>query len=105
MRRPVIAGNWKLYKTVKEAVQFIEQFKPLVLDSNHCDIVIAPTFTCLSDAVRAAVGSNIHIAGQDDFWEKEGAFTGEASAATLADLGNGNSHTCKLHACQVIETK
>ena len=74
MRRPVIAGNWKLYKTVKETVEFIEQLKPLVRDSSHCDIVVAPTFTALGDAARAAAGSNIGISGQDLFWEKGGCF-------------------------------
>src|SRR5437867_3953410 len=87
MRRPVIAGNWKLYKTVNETVQFIEQLKPLVQESKHCDIVIAPTFTALGEAARTAAGSNILISGQDVFWEKEGAFTGEVSAAMLADVG------------------
>ena len=87
MRRPVIAGNWKLYKTIKETVQFIEQLKPLVRDSSHCDIVVAPPFTALSEAVHATAGSNILISGQDVFWEKEGAFTGEVSAPMLADVG------------------
>lgn len=87
MRRPVIAGNWKMYKAVKEAVQFIEQLKPLVENSRHCDIVIAPPFTALSEGVKAVRGSSILIAGQDVFWEKEGAYTGEVSAAMLADLG------------------
>ena len=87
MRRPVIAGNWKLYKTVNETIQFIEQLKPLVRDSNHCDIVIAPTFTALSEAVNAVAGSNILISSQDVFWEKEGAFTGEVSAPMLVDVG------------------
>src|SRR5688572_617852 len=87
MRRPVIAGNWKLYKTVGETVQFIEQLKPQVRDSSHCDIVVAPPFTALSEAVQAAAGSNILISGQDVFWEKEGAFTGEVSAPMLADVG------------------
>ncbi|MCI0422332.1 MAG: triose-phosphate isomerase [Acidobacteria bacterium] len=87
MRRPVIAGNWKLYKTVKETVQFVEQLKPLVQNSSHCDIVIAPPFTALSAAIHAAAGTNILVSGQDLFWEKEGAFTGEVSAPMLADLG------------------
>jgi triosephosphate isomerase len=87
MRRPVIAGNWKLYKTVKETLQFVEQLKPLVENSKHCDIVIAPPFTALGEAVRAAQGTNIAISGQDLFWENEGAFTGEVSAPMLADLG------------------
>ena len=87
MRRPVIAGNWKLYKTPKEAVQFIEQLKPLVQGSAHCDIVVAPTSTALGESVRTATGSNIRISAQDLFWEKEGAFTGEVSASMLADVG------------------
>ena len=87
MRRPVIAGNWKLYKSVKEALGFLEQLKPLVQESKHCDIVIAPPFTALGDAVRAVTGSNILISGQDVFWEQEGAFTGEVSAPMLADIG------------------
>jgi triosephosphate isomerase len=76
-----------MYKAVKEAVQFIEQLKPLVENSRHCDIVIAPPFTALSEGVKAVRGSSILIAGQDVFWEKEGAYTGEVSAAMLADLG------------------
>lgn len=87
MRRPVIAGNWKLYKTVKETLQFFEQVKPLVQNSNHCDIVIAPPFTALSEAVKTAQGTSLLISAQDLFWEKEGAFTGEVSAPMLADLG------------------
>lgn len=87
MRRPVIAGNWKMYKTVTEAVQFLEQLKPLVEGSRHCDIVIAPPYTALSEAVKAARGSNVLISGQNLHWEKEGAFTGEIAAAMLAELG------------------
>jgi triosephosphate isomerase len=87
MRRPVIAGNWKMYKTVKETLDFIEAFKPLVKGSTHCEIVIAPPFTALSEAVRAAQGSNIGISAQNLFWEREGAFTGEVSASMLADVG------------------
>ena len=89
MRRPVIAGNWKMYKTVKETLHFIEAFKPLVKGSTHCEIVIAPGFTALSEAVKAAQGSNVGISAQDLFWEREGAFTGEISAAMLADIGCG----------------
>lgn len=87
MRRPVIAGNWKMFKTVSETVQFIEQFKPQVQHSGHCDIVIAPPFTALSEAVRAVGESSIAVSGQNCHWEKEGAFTGEVSATMLGDLG------------------
>jgi triosephosphate isomerase (TIM) len=87
MRRPVIAGNWKMYKTVKETRDFIQTFKPLVKASTHCEIVIAPPFTALSDAVKAVHGSNIGISAQDLYWEREGAFTGEVSASMLAEAG------------------
>lgn len=87
MRPPVIAGNWKMYKTVKETRDFIETFKPLVKNSAHCEIVIAPPFTALSDAVKAVQSSNIRISAQDLYWEKEGAFTGEVSASMLAEAG------------------
>jgi triosephosphate isomerase len=87
MRRPVIAGNWKMYKTVKETLHFIEGFKPLVKNSNHCEIVIAPPFTALSEAAKAVQGSDIGVSAQDVFWENEGPYTGEVSASMLADLG------------------
>jgi len=87
MRRPVIAGNWKMYKTVKEAVQFVEQLRPLIQHSGHCDVVVAPPFTALSETIRATRGSNIAVSAQDLYWEKEGAFTGEISPSMLADVG------------------
>jgi triosephosphate isomerase len=87
MRRSVIAGNWKMYKTVKETLHFIEQLKPLIENSRHCDIVIAPPFTALSEAAKAIQGSRILISAQDLFWEAEGAFTGEISAHMIADVG------------------
>ena len=87
MRRPLMAGNWKMYKTVTDTLHFIEQLKPLVQNSRPCDVVIAPPFTALSDACRAVQGSPISVSGQNLFWEKEGAYTGEISAQMLADLG------------------
>jgi triosephosphate isomerase (TIM) len=87
VRRPVIAGNWKMYKTQAETRAFFEAFKPLVATSTHCDILIAPPFTALAAAVEAARGSAIGIAAQDLHWEREGAFTGEVSAKMLVDLG------------------
>jgi triosephosphate isomerase len=87
MRRPVIAGNWKMYKTQAETRAYFAAFAPLVAGSTHCDIVIAPPFTALPAAVEAAKGTAISIAAQDVAWEAEGAFTGQVSAAMLADLG------------------
>jgi len=87
MRRPVMAGNWKMFKTQAETRAQIEALKPLVAAATHCDIVIAPPFTALAAAVAAAAGSNISISAQDLHWEKEGAFTGEVSARMLVDVG------------------
>jgi triosephosphate isomerase len=87
MRRPVIVGNWKMFKTVAETRAFFTAFKPLVASSTHCDIVVAPTFTSLAAAAEAASGSNIAISAQNMYFEKQGAFTGEISAAMLLEAG------------------
>jgi len=76
-----------MYKTITETVQFMQEFKPLVKNSNHCDIVIAPPFTALAEAVRAAQGTPIGISAQDVFWESEGAYTSAISAPMLVDAG------------------
>jgi triosephosphate isomerase len=87
MRRPVIAGNWKMYKTIAEAVGFIEKLKPMVAEASHCEIVVAPPFTAIAAVAAAAKGSNIAVAGQDVHWDKEGAHTGDVSPAMLLDAG------------------
>jgi triosephosphate isomerase (TIM) len=87
LRRPVIAGNWKMFKTRAETLAFFSAFLPLVAGTNHCDIVIAPPFTAICAAVEAARGSAVAIGGQDLYWETEGAFTGEVSAKMLAESG------------------
>ena len=87
MRRPVIAGNWKMYKTQAETRLFFDAFKPMVKVSSHCDIVVAPPFTALAAAVKAAEGTKIKISAQKVHWEKEGAFTGEVSARMLTEIG------------------
>ena len=87
MRRRVIAGNWKMYKTLAETRAFFSAFAPLVASAKNCDIVVAPPFTAISAAVEAAKNTNIAIAGQNVSWSKEGAFTGEVSAPMLAEAG------------------
>jgi phosphoglycerate kinase/triosephosphate isomerase (TIM) len=86
-RRRVIAGNWKMYKTQMETEVFFSAFSALVDGIKQCDIVIAPPFTSIHSAVEAARGTQIAIAGQDVFWEKEGAFTGEISPQMLVEAG------------------
>ena len=87
MRRPVIAGNWKMFKTAAETRAFFAAFKPLVAASNHCDIVVAPPFTALAAAAESAAGSKIAISAQNMHHEKQGAFTGEVSAPMLLEAG------------------
>jgi triosephosphate isomerase (TIM) len=88
-RRRVIAGNWKMYKNQKQTRAFFRAFKPLVIEVTDCDIVIAPPFTNIPAAVKAAKGTTIGISAQDVFWEKEGAYTGEVSTGMLVEAGCG----------------
>jgi triosephosphate isomerase len=90
MRKPVIAGNWKMFKTVSESVETALALKPLVANANHCEVVIAPVFTALKTVVDRIEGSNIQVAGQNCSTEVEqGAHTGEVAAEMLKDAGAG----------------
>ncbi|MGA2419222.1 MAG: triose-phosphate isomerase [Candidatus Acidiferrum sp.] len=86
-RRAVIAGNWKMFKTLAATKAFFEVFLPLVRDSHDRDIIVAPPFTAVSTAVEAAAGSNVAIGAQDVYWGKEGALTGAINAGMLAEAG------------------
>ena len=92
MRKPVMAGNWKMYKTPAETTAFFEKFRPLVEKSSHCEIVICPPFTNLAAAVDAVKGSNIRVGAQNIGWAKEGAFTGEISGPMLNRRGRQPRH-------------
>jgi triosephosphate isomerase len=88
MRKPVIAGNWKMFKLLGEAVDTALALKPLVANANHCEVIIAPVFTALSRAADRLEGSNIKIAGQDCAAQNEfGAHTGEVAPVMLKDAG------------------
>ncbi len=87
MRTPFIAANWKMYKTVHEAVAFIKEFRTLVKEVHDVEIVVAPPFTAVRSVADAAHASNIGVAGQNVYWEREGAFTGEVSAPMLKEAG------------------
>jgi triosephosphate isomerase len=88
MRKPVIAGNWKMYKMLGDAVDTALALKPLVANANHCEVVIAPVFTAIKTVADRLEGSNIRVAGQDCSTEtKEGAYTGEVLASMLRDVG------------------
>ena len=86
-RRRVIAGNWKMYKNQMETRAFFTKFKSLVVGVMDCDIVVAPPFTSLAVAAKSTKGTDIAIGGQDVYWEKEGAYTGEISAGMLVEAG------------------
>ena len=87
MRVPFIAGNWKMYKTVQEAVVFVKELRLLVKDVTDVEIVVAPPFTAVHAAAEAARNTNIGIAAQDIYWEREGAFTGEVSPGMIKEAG------------------
>jgi triosephosphate isomerase len=87
MRKPLMAGNWKMYKTPAETHAFFESFKPLAAAANGCDIVICPPFPDLHTAVKEAGGSAIGIGAQNLYWGKEGAVTGEVSGHMLQAAG------------------
>jgi triosephosphate isomerase (TIM) len=87
MRTPFIAANWKMYKTVHEAVAFVKEFRTLVKDVHDAEIVVAPPFTAVRAVAEAAHASIVGVAGQDVYWEREGAFTGEVSATMLKEAG------------------
>jgi triosephosphate isomerase len=87
MRKPVMAGNWKMYKTPAETTAFFEKFRPLAGQAEHCEVVICPPFTDLAAAVAAAQGTRIHIGAQNIGWAKEGAFTGEISGPMIVAAG------------------
>jgi len=88
MRKPVIAGNWKMHKTVSQSVETVLALKPLVANSNHCEIVVAPVFTSLKTVADRLEGSNIRVAAQNCSTETtEGAHTGEVAAFMIRDVG------------------
>ena len=87
MKTPFICGNWKMYKTVAETVKYVKEFRSLVKDFTGVEIVLAPPFTAIHAAMEAARASNVAIAAQDLYWEREGAFTGEVSATMVREAG------------------
>jgi triosephosphate isomerase (TIM) len=86
-RVPLVVGNWKMFKTSDEGASFVRELAQGIGEVSDREVMVAPPFTGLSEAVKAAKGSCISIAAQDVFWEWEGAYTGEVSAAMLSALG------------------
>jgi triosephosphate isomerase len=89
MRLPVIAGNWKMHKTIGEARSLARSIREGAVSVNQCQIVLAPPFTALHAVREEIQGSSIILAAQNAYWESKGAFTGEISVPMLEDAGCG----------------
>jgi len=86
-RTPLIAGNWKMYKTNAESVATASRLVELVADTADVDIMIAPVFTAIDPVSKVVKGSRVGLGAQNLYWEKEGAYTGEISADMLVSAG------------------
>ena len=86
LRRPVIAGNWKMNKTPAETSVLINEIKPLVKDA-QCGVVVCVPYTNLQTALEATAGTDIKVGAENCHWAKSGAFTGEISAEMLKSIG------------------
>ncbi len=87
MRTPIIAGNWKLNKTIEDAQTFVRELTPLVAEAQNVDIVLCPVFTALNATFQAATSTRIKVAAQDVYWKESGAYTGEVSTSLAKDAG------------------
>ncbi len=86
-RTPIVVGNWKLNKTVSEALTLVTELKNQLASVRDVEVGVGPVFTALHPVIKRLEDSNIGVAAQDCYWEPSGAFTGEVSAVLLADLG------------------
>ena len=87
MRKPIIAGNWKMYKKVHEAITLVSELSDLVAAVDGVEVVVCPPFTALDAVNETLQGTNIAVGAQNMHWQEEGAFTGEISPAMLKSLG------------------
>lgn len=87
MRKPIVAGNWKMNKTAAEGATLVTDLKPLVDGIDAVDVVVCPPFTTISAVTDAIKGTNIAVGAQDMYWEDSGAFTGEVSPGMLLTAG------------------
>jgi triosephosphate isomerase (TIM) len=87
MRKPLIAGNWKMYKTPKESLAFLDTFLPLVAGHTRDEIALFPTISSLGYVIEAIAGTNVHAGAQNMHWLDEGPYTGETSPTMLMSIG------------------
>jgi triosephosphate isomerase len=90
MRKPVIAGNWKMYKTPKESLAFLDAFVPLVEGHDRDEILLFPTMSSLGYVIEAAIGTNVRAGAQNMHWLNEGPYTGQTSPTMLVSIGCRN---------------
>ena len=86
MRKPIIAGNWKMNKTIKESIEFAKELKEIQLDKN-IEAVICPPYTALGELAKFFANTSVAIGAQNVHYEDSGAFTGEVSAPMLKEIG------------------
>ena len=86
MKRRIVAANWKMYKTAQETTDYLQKLKPLCTNPN-CEVIVFPPSLSIPAAVAAVDGGAVKIGGQNLFWEKEGAYTGELSGEMLRAAG------------------
>ncbi len=87
MRKPILVGNWKMYKNINEAIKLVNDLKIKVADVKDREIAICPPYTALSKVKEKIKDSNIKMGAQNVYWEEKGAFTGEISPSMLKDVG------------------
>ena len=87
MRKPVIAGNWKMHNTISEALDLVRGVKFQVEGVMDVEIIVSPVYTALASVAAELKGSNINVASQNIFWEEKGAFTGEIAPNMITDAG------------------
>ena len=87
LKKKLIVANWKMNKTIEEAVSFVKELKILVKNEKNIDIVICPQFTALQSVAKELIGSNIKLGAQNMYFEESGAFTGEVSPLMLQEIG------------------
>ena len=86
-RKPFVAGNWKMHKTVAEGVELVKALRELVGGIEGVRVAVAPPFTAIHSVAQLLTGSRIEVAGQNVHWESQGAFTGEISCGMLREAG------------------
>lgn len=87
MRKPIIAGNWKMYKTISEAKELVQEVVSQLQDFDQVEVVFCPPFTALAAVKELLAGTKCKLAAQNLYWKTEGAFTGEVSPGMLKEVG------------------